>query len=191
LRWLKNTVVALLLVAAAAIAIVTALSDHSGDYGNVSLAQGGAVHLPQGTVKVSYRAPGESASNSQLANPVGLQIVPAGGGAPLQPSSNANGTDLVLASSTDVSTLGVSVETKVPSSGTYVVSGSSQQDLAGSTIAFGTTTPRAIVARWKLLAVLVGAALLLALMPVPRRRKGWEDDPTPAWSTDPRSPYAG
>jgi hypothetical protein len=191
-RWLKNTTVALLLVAAAAIALATALGDHSDDYGQVSVSQGGTVQLPKGTVNVFYRAPGQSASNSQLANPLSLQVVPAGGGEPLRESSSTNGTsDVVLASNQDVSTLGSSADIDVPASGAYVVSASSGQDLTGSSITFGTTTSQAFVDRWKLLAALVGSALLLALLPIPRRRKAWEDTPESSWSTNPRSPYAG
>src|SRR5262249_35513776 len=123
MRWLKNTTVALLLAAAAAIALATALGDHSDDYGQVSLTQGGRVQLPRGTVRVSYRAPGESAGNSQLANPLSPQIVPAGGGAPLRESTDNGTGDLVLASNEDVSTLGAHADVDVPVAGAYAVAG--------------------------------------------------------------------
>jgi len=191
MQWLKNITVVLLLAAAAAIAVATALSDHSDDYGQVSLTEGGTVHLPKGTVRVSYREPGESAGNSQLANPLSPQIVPTGGREPLQEKTDNGTSELVLASNADVSTLGAHADVDVPVAGAYVVTGIPAQNMTGSSITFGTTTSQAFVDEWKLLAALIGGALLVWLIPIPRRRKAWEDGPEPAWSTDPRSPYTG
>src|SRR5215204_5256407 len=59
MRWLKSIVSVGLLVGAAAVALVTAFSDHSDDYGKVPLPQGGIVHLPKGKVTVFYSQPGD------------------------------------------------------------------------------------------------------------------------------------
>jgi hypothetical protein len=48
MRWLKNTISLLLVLAAVAVVIATVLSEHSDDYGVVTLPQGGAVSLPEG-----------------------------------------------------------------------------------------------------------------------------------------------
>src|SRR5690242_17990874 len=60
MRWLKNTVVALLLIAAAVVTLGTLFSDHSAQYGEVGLPSGGLVHLPSGTVTVFLSTPGQT-----------------------------------------------------------------------------------------------------------------------------------
>jgi hypothetical protein len=190
MRWLKHTTIGLLLIAAAAVALATGLSGHSDDYGQVGLPQGGTVELPKGTVSLYYRAPGEDAANSQITEPLSLQVMPAAGGEPLREASTSNGTtDLEFQRNEDIGSLGTTVNVDVPAAGAYLVSSSAQHDVTGSRITFGTTTSRAFAGKWKLLAVLVGAAILVALIPIPRRRRAWEDDPEPAWSSDPTSPY--
>src|SRR5262249_26221922 len=130
--------------------------------------------------------------NSQLNEPITLQVVPAAGGAPLQQKSSTTGAGgIELQSNQDVASLGSVADVEVPVSGAYVLSASFQQDTTGSRISFGTTTAKAVADKWKLLAALVGGAILLALIPIPRRRKEWEDLPESSWSTDARSPYAG
>src|SRR2546430_62158 len=80
MRWLKNTIFILLLLAAAGVVLVTALSDHSDDYGQVSLPQGGVVELPKGTVTVYFSQLGDNSDPvKQLSGPLSFQVVPAGG----------------------------------------------------------------------------------------------------------------
>lgn len=189
MRWLKHTTVALLLLAAAGVALATVFSNHDADYGRVSLPQGGAVKLPKGQVKVFLQGGQDAVDTSQLSSPITLQIVPATGGAPLKTSATAEGTsDLELQRTEDLGSLGSVADVDVPTAGEYIVSGTSGQSAA--TLTFGTTAGQAIVSRWHLFAALVGGALLISLIPVPRRRSTW-DQADSSWSSDPRSPYAG
>jgi hypothetical protein len=190
MRWLKHTTVALLLMVAAGVALATAFSNHDADYGRASLPQGGAVKLPKGQVKIFYEQGGQDAvDTSQLSSPITLQIVPATGGAPLKTSATAEGTsDLGLQRSEDLGSLGSVADIDVPAAGEYIVSGSAGQ--SATSLTFGTTAGQALVNKWHLLAALVGAALLISLIPVPRRR-GAGDQAESSWSSDPRSPYAG
>jgi hypothetical protein len=81
----------------------------------------------------------------------------------------------------------------VPSSGDYTVSGSTNLPAGSSFLKFGTNTGAALLAKWKLLAALIGGAILLALIPMPKSRRRWEDegDAPTGWSSNPRAPYAG
>jgi hypothetical protein len=195
MRWLKHTVSVLLLVAAAAVALATALSDHSDDYGQVPLPQGGLVHLPKGKVTVFYDQPGNGSDPAQQGSgQFGFQVIPAGGGSPVPVASGrgAESADAVQQSEA-IGELGAVAKLDVPSSGDYVVSASSNLQSGSSFLTFGTNAGAALLQRWHLLAGLVIAAILLALIPVPRPRKRWEDEGgTPSgWSSDPRAPYAG
>ena len=67
MRWLKHVLTVGLLLAAAAVAVATAFSDHSGEYGEVALPSGGVVHLPKDTVTV-YQHDGTAG--------FGFQVVP-------------------------------------------------------------------------------------------------------------------
>jgi hypothetical protein len=188
MRWLKHTTVVVLLLVAAGVALSTAFSDHDDDYGRVTLPQGGAVKLPQGQVKVFLRQDGQAVDTSQLSAPITLQIVPATGGAPLKTSATVEGTnDLELQRSEDLGSLGSVADVDVPAEGEYVISGSAGQST--TTLTLGTTAGQALINKWHLLAALVGAALLISLIPVPRRRSSW-DQTESGWSSDPTSPYA-
>jgi hypothetical protein len=194
MRWFKHTVSVLLLVAAAAVALATALSDHSDDYGRVPLPQGGIVHLPEGKVTVFYSQLGDGSDPVQQVGQFGFQVVPAGGGSPV-PVASGNGTesaDAVQRSET-IGELGAVAKLDVPSSGDYVVSASSNLAQGSSSLEFGTNAGSALLQRWHLLAGLVIAAILIALIPTPRPRRRWEDegDAPSGWSSDPRAPYAG
>src|ERR1700704_6005636 len=91
MRWLKPLISIGLLVAAVAIALATAFSGHTGDYGKVPLPQGGTVHLPAGKIVVYYDQPGSgSDSTPQVSVPFAFQVVPAGGGTAV-PVSSENG----------------------------------------------------------------------------------------------------
>jgi hypothetical protein len=195
MRWLKHTVSVLLLVAAAAVALATALGDHSDDYGRVPLPQGGIVHLPQGKVTVFYDQPGNGSDPAQeVGGQFGFQVLPAGGGSPVPVASGsgAGSADAVQQSET-IGEVGAVAKLDVPSSGDYVVSASSNLQPGSSFLKFGTNAGAALLQRWHLLAGLVIAAILIALIPTPRPRRRWEDEGgTPSgWSSDPRAPYAG
>jgi hypothetical protein len=194
-RWLKNILSVGLLLAAAAVALATALSDHSDDYGQVPLPQGGTVRLPEGKVVVYYSQLGDASDPvAQVAVPLAFQIVPAGGGAPV-PASSQNGATSVDAAqrSETVGELGAVAKLDVPSAGDYTIVASTNVAPGSTFLKFGTNAGAALLARWHLLACLVIGAIVLALIPAPRPRRRWEDEagaPT-GWSSDSRAPYAG
>jgi hypothetical protein len=194
MRWLKHTVSVLLLVAAAAVALATALSNHSDDYGRAPLPQGGMVHLPEGKVTVFYSHLGGASDPSQRVGLFGFQVVPAGGGSPVPVSSGvgAPSADAVQSSET-IGDLGAVAKLDVPSSGDYVVSASSDLAPGSSSLEFGTNAGSALLQRWHLLAGLLIAAILITLIPTPRPRRRWDDEggAPSGWSSDPRAPYAG
>jgi hypothetical protein len=194
-RWLKNILVVGLIVAAAGVALATGLSDHSDDYGQVPLPQGGVVHLPAGTVTVFYSQLGDGNDPiSRVAAPFVFQVTPVGGGAPVPVSSqgNAQSAEAVERSET-VGELGAVAKLDVPSSGDYTVSGSTNLPANSSFLKFGLNSGAALANKWQLFAALIGGAILLALIPVPKQKRRWEDegDAPTGWSSDPRAPYAG
>jgi hypothetical protein len=193
MRWLRNTVSLLLPIAAVAVLLGTAFSDHSDDYGQVPLPQGGAVHLPEGKVTVFYSEAG-GGSDGEAGAPISFAVVPAGGGTPL-PATAANGTLVANADrrSETIGELGAVAKLDVPSAGEYVVTASGNVAPGASSLRFGTNAATAALARWRLVAGLLIAAILVALIPVPRSRGRWEDESgaTSGWSSNPRAPYAG
>jgi hypothetical protein len=192
MRWLKHTLSLLLFVAAIVVALGTLFSDHSGDYGKVSLPQGGTVQLPKGAVTVYYQVqggPSDGAENTRFA----FQVSPAQGGEPLPLGSPSHTSDYGLVRSESIGDLGAVAKIKVPSAGSYVVSGSSSAAPGSAFLEFGTNAATAVLHRWKLLAGLLLGALLLTLIPVPRWRRRRDqpvEEPT-GWSADSRAPYAG
>jgi hypothetical protein len=195
MRWLKHTISLLMLGAAAAIAVATAFSDHSGDYGQVPLPQGGVVHLPTGKVTVFYGQPGAgSGSVSNVSSPLAFQVVPVGGGTPV-PVSADSGAQLALADqgSQAIGEIGAVGKLDVPSAGDYTVIGSADVPAASYFLKFGTNAGAAVLHRWRLLAALVLGAILIALIPTPRPKRRWKDDSgaSTGWSADSRAPYAG
>jgi hypothetical protein len=194
MRWLKHTISVLLLVAAAGVALATAFSDHSDDYGQVSLPQGGTVHLPEGKVTVFFRVLGETSEIARKSGGLAFQVTPAEGGEPIAMAlANGQTSGVAVTRSETIGELGAVAKLDVPAAGDYVVAG--RTDLAPGTsfLEFGTNAGAAVLERWKLLAGLVIGALLLAVIPVPRSGRRWEDpaaEPT-GWSSDPRAPYAG
>jgi hypothetical protein len=192
MAWLKRTISILLLVAAVAVALATAFSNHSDDYGKVPLPQGGQVHLPQGKVVVFYSQP--AGASDQVTVPFSFQVIPAAGGAPVSVSTeNGTASDITGERSQTIGELGAVAKLRVPSAGEYVVSASGNLAAGSAALEFGTSAEDAVLQRWHLLAGLVLAAILIALIPVPRSRRRWEDGTgaPSGWSSDPRSPYAG
>jgi hypothetical protein len=193
--WLKHVISLGLLLAAVAVALSTAFSDHSDDFGQAPLPQGGVVHLPQGKVTVFYSQLGDGSDPvRQVSVPFGFQVVPAAGGAPV-PVQSDNGTASAIATqrSETIGELGAVAKLDVPSSGDYFVSGSTNLPAGSSFLKFGTNAGAAVLAKWHLLAGLLLGAFLIALIPTPRPKRRWEDEggaPT-GWSSDSRAPYAG
>ena len=195
MRWLKHIVSIGLLVAAAAVALVTALSDHSEDYGQVPLPGGGVVELPEGRVIVFLSQPGDGDDPiRQVDTPYTFEVVPLAGGAPV-PIASANGAPSATAvqRSETIGELGAVAKLDVPTAGAYRVEGSGELQVGTSFLEFGTNAGAAVADRWRLLAGLVGGAILIALIPLPRGKRRWGDEAEApqGWSSDPRAPYAG
>ncbi len=198
-RWLKHIVMAGLLVAAAAVALGAFFSNHSDDYGKVDLSAGGVVHLPKGTVTAYYAQVGAPAG--EQSGGLSFQAVPVAGGSPLAMSSpggtiSAEGTQR----SEVIGEHGAIAKLDVPADGQYRIVTATNMPPGLADLEFGTTAAKALAAKWKLLAILVGLAVLIALIPTPRRTRRRYDDPegpevaeTPStWSSStPRAPYAG
>jgi hypothetical protein len=194
MRWLKHTISILLLLGAVGVVLATAFSDHSDDYGQVSLPQGGTVHLPEGKVTVFYRELGDTSQMNQNTGGLAFQVTPAKGGAPIAMAlANGQTSGVAVTRSETIGELGAVAKLDVPSAGDYVVSGTTNLAPGTSYLEFGTNAGSAILARWKLLAGLLLGALLIAIIPVPRSGRHSEDpagEPS-GWSSDPRAPYAG
>jgi hypothetical protein len=194
MRWIKHTVTLLLLLAAVAVALGTAFSDHSGDYGKVPVPQGGVVHLPEGKVVVFSSQAGGSDAGGEASVPFTFQVTPAGGGTPV-PVSSDGGVAVANADqrSETIGELGAVAKLDVPSAGSYRVTASGGVAPGTTSLEFGTNAGDAVLHRWRLLAGLVIAAVLVGLIPVPRSRRRWEDEsgPSSGWSSDSRAPYVG
>jgi hypothetical protein len=192
MRWLKHTISILLLLVAVGVVLATVYSDHSDDYGRVSLPQGGTVHLPEGKVTVFYRVLGDTSEIDQNTGGLAFQVMPTRGGAPIAMAlPNGQTSGVAVTRSETIGELGAVAKLDVPAAGDYVVSGSTNLAAGTSYLEFGTNAGSALLQRWKLLAGLVLAALLLAIIPVPRSGRRWQDATDSTWSSDPRAPYAG
>lgn len=190
MRWFKRTVSTLLLLVAFGLILAIGFSDHSNDYGRVSLPQGGTVHLPEGKVTVFDRVRGKTSEMEDNTAAVAFQVEPVGGGEPIAIKlENGDVSDTQVQRRESIGEFGALARLDVPKSGDYRVTG--RTDLAPGTVYldFGTNSGRALLDHWKLIAALVLGALLLTLIPVPRSRR-WQDAADPAWSSDPRAPYA-
>jgi hypothetical protein len=192
MRWLKHTISVVLLLVAVGVVLATVLTDHSDDYGQVLLPQGGIVHLPKERVTVYYRVTGDASELDQNTGGLAFQVTPAGGGAPIAMTSENGDTDgVAVTRSETIGELGAIAKLEVPAAGNYLVSGSSKLAPGMSYLEFGTNAGSAVLAKWKLIAGLVLGALLLALIPLPRSGRRWDDSAEPhGWSSDPRAPYA-
>jgi hypothetical protein len=195
MRWLKQTIPALLVLAAVGVVMATVFTDHSSDFGQVSLPEGGMVELPEGTTTVFYEELATAAAPTRkLSAPLTFQVTPAGGGPalPEKPTAKDSTGAAATSRSVDIGRLGSVAEVEVSAAGDYFVSGRSGQPAGSSYLTFGTSAFDAVVRKWHTLAALVGAALLVWLLPTPRRRHDYDDAPgATGWSSDPRSPYAG
>ena len=195
MRWLKGLIPVVLILVAVGVALSTGLSDHSDDYGQVSLPQGGVVELPKGKVTVFYHQVGDTSDPiQQTSTPLTIQAVPVGGGNPVPVYSTDGKTpeDSVQRSET-IGELGAVAKLDVPAAGAYMVSGTTELPAGASYLKLGTNAGDALVHKWRLFAGLLIGAFLISLIPVPRGPRHWEDerDAPTGWSSDPRSPYAG
>jgi hypothetical protein len=192
MRWLKHTISIVLLLVAVGVVLATVFSDHSDDYGQVSLPQGGTLRLPEGKVTVFYRELADPSQPDQGAGGFAFHVVPAQGGPPIDMSLAGEGTtELSTTRSETIGEHGALAKLDVPVAGDYVVSGSTNLPAGTSFLEFGTNAASALTHRWKLIAGLLLGAMLVALIPVPRRSsRRWEGD-SGGWSSDPRAPYAG
>jgi len=179
-RSLKRMAFWALLIAAFAIALVTAISDHKDDYGSLVLPPGGTVHLPKGETEVFYEEQqgGPTSAGSELSSPLTFTVVAVGGGAPLTTSGSAPGASGVETErSEDVIERGAVAQLDVPAEGDYTVTGGTKSGAPG-VISFGVDPVDAVMNKWRLFAVLLGGALLISLLPTPRTRR----NPDTAWA---------
>ena len=194
MRWLRNIASVGLILAAAGIALATALSDHSDDYGQVPLPGGGVVHLPEGTVTVFLSQLGDTNPVHRVTTPFGFQVTSLMGGqaVPVSTQNGALAAEAVQRSET-IGELGSVAKLDVPATGDYQVTGNGRFTAGSTFLKFGTNAGAALLERWRLLVGLIVGAVLLALIPTPRPRKRWEDESGApvGWSNDPRAPYAG
>ena len=190
--WLKRTISALMALVAVGILLAVGFSDHSGDYGKVSLPQGGIVELPAGTVTVFDRFQGDPSEYEQNTAGLSFQVTPVGGGPPVaaKVEGGAGSSDQVQRTET-IGEFGALAKLDVPAVGSYEVTGTSDLAPGAVNLDFGTNAGSALLARWKLIAGLLVGAFVLSLIPVPRSGRRWGGAPDPAWSSDPRAPYAG
>ena len=192
MRWLKRTISILMLLAAAGIALAIGFSDHSDEYGQVSLPQGGTVHLPKGKVTVFDRVQGQSSEIEPGAANLAFAVVPVDGGPPIAMSlANGETSGTSVTRRVTIGELGAFVKLDVPEEADYRVTGSTSLAPGTFYLEFGTNAGAALLDRWKLLAGLVLGALLIAFIPVPRWGRGRNRAGEPHWSSDPRAPYAG
>jgi hypothetical protein len=193
--WLKHVVSVGLVLVAAYVALTTGFSDHTADYGQVPLPPGGTVQLPQGKVIVYFNQPNSSDPIQQVTVPLAFQVT-SPGGAPV-PVTTDNGSQSIntdaVQRSEQIGELGSVAKLHVPASGYYDVSGNVGPGPGGATLKFGTNAGDALLAKWHLLAGLMLAAFLIALVPVPKHRRRWDEEvgPPRGWSSDSRAPYAG
>ncbi len=171
MRRLKGVIRTALLLAAAAVVLATFFSDHEDDYGVVALPQG-TVSLPEGQVKVYIDEPGSASGAHRLSQPLQFEVRPLAGGAPLEKKATAKyGTGAVqIERSQDLGEIGSVAELEVPASGQYAIAGRLGQGARSAELSFGTDSFAAVAERWRLLGLLVGAAVLIPLIPLPARR---------------------
>jgi hypothetical protein len=192
MRWLKHTISVVLLLVAVGIVLATALSDHSDDYGRVSLPQAGTVHLPEGKVTVYYRLRDDTFDPGGQTAGLTFAVTPAQGGPPIAMAlANGETSGVAVTRSETVGELGAVAKLDVPAAGDYIVRGNTDLPPGAAHLDFGTNSGTALLERWKLLAGLVLGSFLLTLIRVPRSGRHWQDGAgDPHWSSDSRAPYA-
>ena len=190
---LQSLIPKLLVLVAAGLVLATLLSDHSAEYGQVTLPRGGVVTLPEGTVKVfvdeSAAAGDDTSDPRRLSAPLSFQVVPVGGGAPLakDPTTKDGTSEQLTARSQSIGSGGAVANLDVPAEGQYRISGS-LGDTAATQLSFGLDSFMAVVGEWKLLAGLLGGAFLISILPRPSR--GAHRDPGPEVSREAPAPAA-
>ena len=199
MQWLKRVLPTCLVLAAVAVVLVTVLGDHSSAHGSVALPEGGTVTLPAGktTIFADENATSKD-DDTRLASPLSIEVAPAGGGEPLEvvPTSSDETADQIYHRSESIGSRGALASIDAPAAGKYLVSGSFDDPQIRGSLSFGTTSFAAVLDRWKLLAGLIGAAILISLMPLPKRGSRWDEagggSPSGEYQARPRfDPYNG
>jgi hypothetical protein len=193
-RWIPR----LLVVGAVGVVIATLFSDHRKEYGSVTLPQGGVVTLPDGKVEVFLEdSPQQSSGGDprKLTAPLRFDVTPVGGGALVSKEAIglASTGEEQTERSQSIGSKDAVVKLDVPAAGEYRVSGS-YGDSVGSSLDFGISPFQAVLDDWKLWAGMLAGALLIWLVPKPRRQGGeaWEEDAGEAsYQPSSYSPYSG
>jgi hypothetical protein len=194
MQWLQRVLPKLLVVGAIGVVVVALLSDHKSEYGAVTLPRGGVVDLPGGTVNVFVDedpAPGAVKDDAHdLPAALNLEVVPVSGGTPVSQEVAADsGSPGELASRSEaIGSRGTVATLDVPASGKYRITGGMTDDSAVE-VSFGLNSFRAVTDQWKLIAGLLAGALLISLIPLPKRSHEEEIEAT-AYAR-PVSPYRG
>jgi hypothetical protein len=173
----------LLVLAAAGVVLATLLSDHSAEYGQVTLPRGGVATLPEGTVRVfvdeSATAGDDSSDPRHLSAPLRFDVTPVGGGPAVakDPTTKDGTGELFTTRSQAIGSAGAVANLEVPAEGEYRISGS-LGDSGTTQLSFGLDSFMAVLDEWKLLAGLLGGALLIAMIPLPKRgaRRDWSGE---------------
>jgi len=188
MRWLKGIAPMLILFAFGVLVLVTLISDHTDEYGQVAIPQGGVVTLPQGDPTIYVAEPGSGESERKLSQRLRFEVSPATGGEPLTKEATGKyGSDELQGErSQDFGESGSVAQLQVPAAGEYAVRGSFGDGSVPATLSFGRDSFTAVADRWRLWALLVGAAVLIWLIPTPRKRRGAVDHEMGAIE-----PYAG
>ena len=190
--WFKRTVPIVLFLVAFGLILGIGFSDHSDDYGRISLPQGGTVHLPEGKVTVFDRVRGDASEAEDDTAVVSFSVAAVGGGEPIAMKlENGDVSDTQVQRRESVGEFGALAKLDVPKSGDYRVTGSTDLPPGTVYLDFGTNAGAALLDHWKLIVGLLLAALLIPFIPVPRSRRRWKDDADSTWSSDSRAPYAG
>jgi len=152
--------------------LVTLLTDHKSEYGQVKLPRGGVVTLPTGGAKVFVGA-GDAGSPS-LPAALSFQVVPVGGGQPLaiEPTGAEGTPDALATRSQAIGAAGAVADLEIPSAGRYAVNG--RMGDSPTVLSFGETPFSAVLGEWRIWGGLIAAAFLISLIPIDRvgRRSG-------------------
>lgn len=188
MQWLKRVLPKLLVLVAIGVVVAAMLSDHSSEYGQVTLPGGGAVELPEGKTTVfvddDFALPTDP---NRLASPLALAVVsPQRGQLQVEPSGEGLPGALFQRSEA-IGSSGSVASIEVPSAGRYLVAGTTASR-EQATVQFGQTSFQAVAGEWKVIAALLAAAILISLMPLPRREREWKHDAPGASDGDPGEP---
>jgi hypothetical protein len=169
MRTLKRLAPPLLCLAAFALVLATAFTSHTDDYGSVDLPPGGKVTLPEGGVDVFVEEAQRDNSSPDLSSPLAFAMFASDG---TQVAAEAGeGLSIETDRSQTVGSDGAVAKLDIPAAGDYTLTGGLEGGTQ-ATLTFGRTRFSAVASHWKVLAGLLGAAFVIALIPMREARDG-------------------